>query len=73
MKKKLPVMIIFISSVLALIISLRLFWNMGIYVDEHGTSPDVVLGGTLNLYLDWLRLLLLAVSSWVSGIKLFRK
>ena len=35
---------LFAVSLLTLLISLKLFWNMGVYVDEAGTSPDKVCG-----------------------------
>lgn len=71
MKKKLPMLLVFVCCVVALLISLQLFWNMGVYVDEYGTSPDVVCGGEGWLYADWLRLALLGIASFVSGLKLF--
>ncbi|MBP3475106.1 MAG: hypothetical protein J6K48_02135 [Lachnospiraceae bacterium] len=64
--------IIFIGSLLALIISVKLFWNMGIFVDEFNTSPDVVCGGNFWSYMDWLRLFVLAIITIVSGINLFK-
>ena len=54
-KNKIINMSIFLLSIISLIISLKLFWNMGIYVDEFNTSADVVLGETYG-YIDWLRL-----------------
>lgn len=56
MKSKFFNMSIFMLSLICLLISLKLFWNMGIYVDEFNTSPDIVLGGDLWLVADWLRL-----------------
>lgn len=73
MKKKIGILVIFIFSTAALFISLKLFYNMGIFVDEFNTSPAVVNGGEFWLMMDWLRLGLLAVISLVSGIKLFRE
>lgn len=64
--------IIFIGSLLALIISVKLFWNMGIFVDEFNTSPDVVCGGSFWSYMDWLRLFVLAIITIASGINLFK-
>lgn len=69
MKKKMN-MIIFIGSLIALMISIKLFWNMGIFVDEFNTSPDIVCGGDFWLYMDWLRLFVLAMITIFSGIKL---
>lgn len=71
MKKKSINIFILILSTLALIISAKLFWNLGIYVDEYGTSPDIVLGGDFWLAMDWLRLFILLVLSIFSFIKLF--
>ena len=70
-KNKIINMSIFLLSLISLIISLKLFWNMGIYVDEFNTSPDVVLGGNLWLYMDWLRLGFSALICLLSGINLF--
>ena len=70
-KSKIINMGIFLLSIISLIISLKLFWNMGIYVDEFNTSADVVLGGNLWLYMDWLRLGFSALICILSGINLF--
>lgn len=64
---------LFAMSLLALLISIKLFWNMGVYVDEAGTSPDKVCGGDFWLDMDWLRLLLLVVISAVSFKNIFEK
>ena len=69
--KKYLATIIFILSLIALVISLRLFSNLGIYVDEHNTSPSVVLGGDFYLFTNWLRLLILALITAGSGLQLF--
>ena len=71
MKSRILTLIIFICSLTALCISLKLFWNMGVHVDEYGISPDVVYGGKFWLYMAWLRLVLLTAATVVSGIKLF--
>lgn len=73
MKKKIGNFIVFVLSITALIISLKLFWNMGIYVDEYNTSPSIICGGDFWLYMDWLRLASLSIVSIISGIKLFRE
>lgn len=52
---------VFCIAAASLLITLNQFWNLGIYVDEHGTSPAVVLGGELQLYLSWVKLLLLGL------------
>lgn len=65
-------LIIFIGSLLALIISVKLFWNMGIFVDEFNTSTDVVCGGRFWSYMDWFRLFVLAIITIASGINLLK-
>lgn len=72
MKKKSINLLIFILSTIALIISVKLFWNMGIYVDEYGTSANIVSGGEFWLLMDWLRLFILLVLSIFSFVKLFK-
>ncbi|MFZ2537925.1 MAG: hypothetical protein WAX04_03375 [Oscillospiraceae bacterium] len=73
MKKKLSSLVVFVLSAISLLISLILFWNMGIYVDEANTSPVVVYGGDFGLNMAWLRLALLAIVTIISAVKLFRK
>ena len=63
---KLSRVILFVVSFLTFLISVKLFWNMGVYVDEAGTSPDKVCGGDFWLYMDWLRLLLLLAISAIT-------
>ena len=62
---------IFVLSFVSLLISLKLFWNMGMYADEYGSSPVLVCGGWFWLYMDWLRLGLLFILCIISGIRLF--
>ena len=64
---------LFAVSLLTLLISLKLFCNMGVYVDEAGTSPDKVCGGEFWLYMDWLRLLLLIGASALTFRNIFEK
>ncbi|EKY24397.1 hypothetical protein [Clostridium celatum] len=56
MKNKFLNIIIFILSSISLIITLKLFYNIGIYVDEYNTTPSLIYGGEFWLYMDWLRL-----------------
>lgn len=63
---------IFVLSLICLIISLKLFWNLAIYADEFHTSPDVVLGGEFWLSMNWLRLILSGGICVLSGISLFK-
>ena len=64
---------IFLLSIFCLVVQMKLFWNLGNYVDEHNTSPDVVLGGDIWLTLEWLKLLFIFLIVMLSGISLFRK
>lgn len=73
MNKKILDLIIFTASTFILLISLKLFWNMGIFADEFNTSPAVVCGGSFWLAADWLRLGLSAAATIASGIRLFNK
>lgn len=73
MKKKTMSILVFIFSVVSLLISLKLFWNMGVFVDEYNLSPAIVNGGEFWLLMDWLRLLLLLLLSLISGINIFVK
>ncbi|MGG0175147.1 hypothetical protein [Gottfriedia acidiceleris] len=69
-KRKLSITV-FLLSLFSLLISLKLFLNLGIFVDESGLSPNIVNGGVLWLTMDWLRLLLLLLLCVVSGINIF--
>lgn len=73
MKKRTLTLIVFICSLLALLISLKLFYNMSIYADEYSTSPTAICGGSFWLGMDWLRLALLAAATFVSGARLFKE
>lgn len=65
--------VILILSSICLVISFKLFWNMGIYSDEMNTSPERILGGELWLYMDWIRLALNVLIVALAGINLFSK
>ncbi len=65
--------VIFVLSLISLVISLKLFWNMGVYADEYGSSPDLVCGGWFWLCMDWIRLGLLLVLCIISGFKLIKR
>ena len=70
---KLSRIVLFAVTFLTFIISVKLFWNMGVYVDEAGTSPYKVCGGDFWLYMDWLRLLLLLTISAITFKNIFEK
>lgn len=73
MEKRKLLIIVFLLSVVSLLISLKLFWNLGVFVDEYNLSPNIVNGGDFWLYMDWLRLLLLFLLAVVSGLGLLKK
>ena len=64
---------VFVLSLTSLLISLKLFWNMGVYADEYGSSPILISGGWFWLYMDWIRLGLLLVLCIISGLKLIKR
>lgn len=72
MSRRIISMLVFSLSLLSLLISMKLFWNMGIFVDEYGLSPDIVNGGDFWLLMDWLRLGLLFLVSVISGVSVFK-
>ena len=73
MKNKLINILIFVLSSICLIISVKLFYNMGIFVDEFNTSPDVIAGGEFWLLMDWARLGLSALICLLSGMAVLSK
>lgn len=72
MKKRKLSIAVFILSVLSLLISIKLFWNTAIFVDEYNLSPAIVDGGDFWLSMDWVRLLLLLLLCVLSGIDIFK-
>lgn len=73
MKNKLFNISVFILSFICLLISLKIFWNIGIYVDEFNVSPDMILGGNLWLSMDWIRLGALILICILSGCNLLKR
>lgn len=73
MKTSFSNLAIFICSSVSLYISAKVFYNLGIFVDEYNLSPSAVLGGDFWVAMNWLRLLLLAVVCIVSFIKIFHR
>ncbi|WP_347791061.1 hypothetical protein [Solibacillus sp. CAU 1738] len=51
---------------------MNVFYNIAVYVDDYGVSPPVVYGGNFWLNMAWLRLILLAFITFMSGIMLMR-
>lgn len=73
MKIKVLNLIIFICALIVLCTSLKIFYNIGIFVDEYGITPSEVYGSDFMLMTAWLRLALIAVITLISGIGLFVK
>lgn len=71
MKSKVMNIAIFILSTICFIISVKLFINMIIFSDEYNTSPMIICGGELWLYLNWIKIGLLFIISFILGIKAF--
>ena len=72
MKKVLTAIILLLCAA-SLIISLVLFYHMGVFADEVGCSPADVCGGEGWLLADWLRLALLALACLLCGVSLFAR
>ncbi|MFX4261149.1 hypothetical protein ACOBQJ_02995 [Pelotomaculum propionicicum] len=72
-KSKVVNWIIFGVSLIALIISLKLFYNMALYADEYGSSPVLVCGGWFWLCMDWFRLGLLFLLCLISSFNAFKR
>lgn len=64
---------IFVLSFISLVICLKLFWNIAIYVDDFAADIEEIFGSEFWLYTAWLQLPILAIITFISGIKLFRK
>lgn len=73
MKRNLLKSSIFLLSIICFLITCKLGFNMGIYVDEFNTSPDVVVGGDFWLAMYWLRAGVLGLLCILSGLSLFSK
>ncbi|KGN02439.1 hypothetical protein Z969_04990 [Clostridium novyi A str. 4570] len=70
MKKIISILLVIIS-IASLFISIKLFWNTGIFVDEYNLTPSIVNGGQFWSSMDWIRLLLLAIMSILCIINLY--
>lgn len=57
-----------VLQIVCLLISLKLFWNTAIFVDEYNLSPDIVLGGMGWLVMSWTVLGLLGAIIILTGI-----
>lgn len=64
---------IFLLSFICLIVSVMSFINIAIFSDEFNTSPNIILGGELWLYMNWLELGFLSAILIISGLNIFTK
>lgn len=64
---------IFLLSVISLVISMVLFYNLAIYCDEYNASPEMIYGGNWRLLLEWGNLIILFFICLLAGFRLFRK
>ena len=67
---KLLKLILFICCTVSFLISLKLFWDLGVFCDEFGTSPDELFGGEFGLFMVWLRMGLLFLATIGSALAL---
>ncbi|MCH4890705.1 DUF2975 domain-containing protein [Acidaminobacter sp. JC074] len=63
--------ILFIISLIATWISLSLFYNGAIYLDESGAGMNQITGGEFWTYMSWLKQILLILLTTILGFKLF--
>lgn len=73
MKVKVMSGINIVLQVVCLLISLKLFWNTAVFVDEYNLSPDIVLGGEGWLIMSWTVLGLLAAIIILTAITIIHK
>lgn len=73
MQHKLVNVLMFLLSLVVLIISMRLFYNLAVYCDEYNASPDLIYGGNWGVILEWVKLIILFLMCVLSGIRLFHK
>lgn len=73
MRKRYMDFIIFIFSTVSFLISAKLFWNMGVYIDEYGVSADTISGGNFWASMDLLRVIILGALFIISLLRLFKQ
>lgn len=61
MRKKIIPVSILILSLINFLISIKIFKQIGICLDEYNLSPQNVYGSNFLLIADWLRLLFLLI------------
>lgn len=73
LKIKILSVINIILQIVCLLISMKLFWNTAVFVDEYNLSPDIVLGGMRWLIMSWIVLGLLVAIIILTSIALITK
>lgn len=68
MKSRVVLGVNFILCIVCLFISMKLFWNTGVFVDEYNLSPDIVLGGSVWMLMNWIQIGLIAIISMLTLI-----
>lgn len=73
MKSKKISIIILALSLLCFIISAKSFYSISIFSDQYNTSPDVILGSELWLYMYWIKMVIILIIGVLSYINLSGK
>ena len=64
--------IMFITGLISLIIVMRSFWNVGVFVDAHNTSPAEVYGGDFWNWMQWALMPLLLLIVLLSAFQIVK-
>lgn len=64
---------LFLISLVCFIISINLFWNLAIFVDEFNANMELVSGGKFWNTMNWLRLGLTGLLTLLTGVNIFIK
>ena len=62
---------IFMLSLICLLITMRLFWEISDFVEEHNSSFPAIGVSDLGLILTWLRLFFAILLAFLSIVNLF--
>lgn len=73
MKNRVIDICILMIGIFNVMISSILFRNLGVFVDEYNTSPDIVFGGDFWNYAYWVMMLFNALIVILSILKLLKK